>query len=218
MSSESILANLKKIGLKWSQCSSTENQAASKAMVASLVYVLYLKQSEQDLHIVEVPKGANPRLGGGLEIYVRRDYDPYTFALLPYNSAVHSEEASDTSPLELVLAPEEEPVTCPFSLKPKVTPKQFALGAEKAVVLVPFWVLANNVAAGAEPSPGSIPLAYATACFPFPTPGPVAKGVRSAKSVSIKVRMLYATNAVRLAKGNCIYLPHPPPAALPSVE
>ena len=216
-------AKLQMPGLKWSQCSSWDNHAASRGIASFMVYSLYLKQSERDLHILEKPKAPGQgKTTAELEIYVKKDYDPYTFALVPYNSVLHDDGAepsaiAEAAPLELVVTPEkEESTVLPFWIKKKETPRRCVLGAEKAPVLVPFWVLANEAREGAEPRDAK-PLAYKTASVSVPPVAAMAKGLRQGSRENVKVRILYATNEVKLTKGDRVYLREGPPKVLPAV-
>ena len=119
--------------------------------------------------------------------------------------------------MELVITPEKEkPAVITFCIKKKETPKKVVLGAEQAPVLIPFWVLANEVEKGDEPS-GARALAYATSSISMPSLGNISKktGHQKAKD-NVKIRMLYATNKVKLTKGERIYLRESPPQVLPA--
>ena len=89
---------LKLPGLKWSLCSSVDNQIASKCIASFVAYSLYLRQSEKDLHIIQSRKapsqvGTSKSIAPELEVYVRKDYEPGTFALVPHNMVLY--EAGD---------------------------------------------------------------------------------------------------------------------------
>ena len=110
-------------------------------------------------------------------------------------------------------------------LKPKATPKRVILGGEKAPVLVPFWVLATNPAAGAEPRTGGtaavfppVSLAYKVGEVNVPGPTAVVKGTKLNAVAPVTYRTLYATNPTRLTKGDVIVLREHPPTTLDSTE
>ena len=100
-------------------------------MVAHMTYALYLRQSERDLHIVDRSKDPGRcKETSGIEIYVRKDYDPFTFALLPYNKDVleaGTEKGSAPVDLNVTLDGETKSVLS-YSLKRKVTPQAIAIG------------------------------------------------------------------------------------------
>ena len=207
-------------GVKWSPTGSSENKDACKAIVMYMAYGLYVKQSEVDLHITEVAQRS-------LEIRVRRNYEPYTLALLPFGTTISETEgtgASPSVPVRLVTNPKNEAATVmDYRLKARPLPKILKFGGEHAPILVPFWVLANNPAPGAEPraSDGSaaVPLAYQAAEVAVPVQPCLAKGLKAPSSKDgIVLRMLYATNPTRLAKGDVVVLSEAPPSSLDSTE
>ena len=124
------------------------------------------------------------------------------------------------APLEVVIKPElEDAAVLTYWVGKKDTLKQLVHCAEKAAVLVPFWILANVAAhrgaeEGAEPS-GVKQLEYATACVPVLAVALMAKGIRSTGRQDIKVRILYATNSMNLNKGDRIQLREGVPGMLP---
>ena len=157
-------------------------------------------------------------------MYVRKDYDPYTFALVPYSNIIYEDGADcgyGCAPLQLVITPERETSTVlTYWIKNKQTPKQFILGAQQAPVLVPFWVLANAAvlrqkAGGAEPS-NAAQLVYTTGSVLIPSVHSMARGIRKGCQSNITARVLYAANAVKLTKGDRICLSEGPPSEMPA--
>ena len=190
-----------------------------------MAYSLYVKQSELELHITEVGQRSP-------EIRVRRSYEPGTLVLLPFGPSISETETGAeprgarfaSVPVQLVITPKgEEASVLDYRLKARPPPKVLKLGGEHAPVLVPFWVLANTPAAGAEPraSDGSaaVPLAYRTAKVAVPVQPCLAKSVKvPASKENIVYRTLYATNPTRLAKGDVVVLSEHPPSTLESKE
>ena len=207
--------------VKWSPCASSETRDACKAIAMHMAYSLYVKQSELEmLHITEVGQRSP-------EIRVRRSYEPDTLVLLPFGPSISETETTvrfPSVPVQLVITPKgEEASVLDYRLKARPPPKVLKLGGEHAPVLVPFWVLASTLAAGAEPraSDGSaaVPLAYRTAKVAVPVQPCLAKGVKvPASKENIVYRTLYATNPTRLAKGDVVVLSEHPPSTLDSTE
>ena len=143
-----------------------------------IAWSLYVKQSEWDLHITEVGVGV-------LEIRVRRSYEPETLVLLPFGPSIAETESGGKAslPVQLVITPKgETDSVLDYRLKARPPPKVQKFGSENAPVLMPFWVLANAPAEGAEPraSDGSaaVPLAYRTAAITVPVQQYLAKGLK----------------------------------------
>ena len=114
---EAVVPALKRIKVassnneqKLVQCA--DNLVGSKSMASFVVYSSYLKQSERDLHILEKPEApgqAGVVMGNELEMYVRRDYDPYTFALIPYSSVPYEDGekcGNGCAPLQMAITQE----------------------------------------------------------------------------------------------------------------
>ena len=126
--------------------------------------------------------------------------------------------------MQLLIMPKSEAsIVMHYRLKARPPPKVLKFGSENAPVLVPFWVLANALAKGAEPraSDGSaaVPLAYRTAAINVPVLPAMAKGLsKVASKEHIVYRTLYATNPTRLTKGDVVVLSEHPPSALDSTE
>ena len=220
------LKALESPSVKWSPCASSETRDACRAIAMQMAYSLYVRQSElKELHITDLGQCLQ-------EIRVCRSYEPDTLVLLPFGPSISETETGaepsaakfPSVPVQLVLTPKgEEASVLDYRLRARPPPKALKLGGEHAPVLVPFWVLANNPAAGAEPraSDGSaaVPLAYRTAKVAAPMQPCLAKSVKVAASQdSIVYRTLYATNPTRLAKGDVVVLSERPPSTLDPME
>ena len=123
----------------------------------------------------------------------------------------------------MVITPEgEEATKLTWWIKNRETPKKLILGAQHALVLVPFWVLANDAVrrrarGGAEPSDATR-LVYVTASVPVPSVAAMAKGVRSGAKTNLTLRVLCTASEDKLTKGDRICLSEGPPSELPATR
>ena len=127
--------------VKWAQCSTVENTEMLKHVVASTLYQSYVARSSahDDLHVVSVK--------GDFHVFATKEMKPGALVLLPFGAL---ESAHDTKavgvPVVLEIGGEKSGQTTNvlYQIRPKNTPKKQASSQEKAMVLVPFWVLATK--------------------------------------------------------------------------
>ena len=138
-------------------------------------------------------------------------------------------DSAGAVPLEMIIKPDgEKPARVPFWVKPLALPNKAIVNQEKAVVLVPFWLMAKSmqeakqVAAGGGASTEGVAasqgvqnehLIYKTAEFEVPEPSAIGGGGRNVKS-KVAMRILYLTNDMSLGKGARLLVKHHLPAAL----
>ena len=119
-------------------------------------------------------------------------------------------------PLEMVLTPDGEKATCvAFWVKPMALPSKTVVSQQKAVVMVPFWLMAKSnqepkkVAASGGASKEGVAasqgvhnehLIYKIAEFDVQAPSLIGRGGRNVKS-KVAMRIPYLTNETSLGKG-----------------
>ena len=225
---------LKQEAVKWSECSTTASRDMLLHLTASTLYQAYVARSSahEDLHIVNN--------NGVVKLYAQRDMKQGALVLLPFGDVVEPSTASAGSiPISLEIGG-EEPERADFRIRSKTTPKKTASSQEKAVVLVPFWVLATKPASSQAlskalktqaPSASSqdpstsiqedgktsgtdmSQLQYKTTAMQVPPPPAVEK--RSARSkTSIVLKCLCLTNAEPVRKGSWLVVMDKPPVKL----
>ena len=117
----------------------------------------------------------------------------------------------------------DKPVVADFWIKSKATPKKLIVGCEKAVVMVPFWVLASTplrappAEAEALSQEGQtrtcVALDYKTVSIEVPSPS-VASAAGGKPKGKITVGVQCMTNPEPLAAGSRIFVSRRPPDEL----
>ena len=126
--------------IKWSLCSTATNQEMLSILTAATLYQAYVSRSSahEDLHVV-CDKGV-------VMMCATREMKPGALVLLPFGDILDSGLASPGSaPVTLEICGETTS-RVEFRIRSKNTPKRVTGTNEKAVVLVPFWVLATATA------------------------------------------------------------------------
>ena len=132
-------------------------------------------------------------------------------------------------PLEMVLTPDGEKATCvAFWVKPMALPSKTVVSQQKAVVMVPFWLMAKSnqepkkVAASGGASKEGVAasqgvhnehLIYKIAEFDVQAPSLIGRGGRNVKS-KVAMWIPYLTNDMSLDKGARLLVKGNMPAAL----
>ena len=136
-------------GVKWSPCSSAENLGMLLQIAQTTLYQLYVAQSaaHADLVLMQTPSELASRQGP-VSVYTRIAFKQGGLVLLPFNSNLVEAACprpSHAAPLRVtIVRGKDEQVEADFWIKSKATPKKLIVGCEKAVVMVPFWVLAST--------------------------------------------------------------------------
>ena len=215
-------------GVKWSQCSSAENTSMLMQMAHTTLYQLYVGQSaaHADLVLMQTPSELASSQGP-VSVYTRIAFKQGGLVLLPFHSSLVEAACprpSHAAPLRVtIVRGKDEPVVADFWIKSKATPKKLIVGCEKAVVMVPFWVLASTPlrAPPAEAEASSqggqtrpcVALDYKTVSIEVPSPS-VASAAGGKPKGKIIVGVQCMTNPEPLAAGSRIFVSRRPPDEL----
>ncbi len=208
--------------IKWAPCSTEDNAAMLKHVLIATLYQTYVGRSSlhSDLCI-----GFHET--GGWQIRAARDMAPGALMILPWGNVV-DQKAKPPLPVILEIGNGDgTPQVGTFWLEAKVSPKKVTRSAERAVAVVPFWILANaatatkaSVATAAkdhEPAATSqatatsqgkgVALVYKPITLPVPQPQGV--GPKKAKN-AVMVKTVCITNDCVVPKGAALYVSTPP--------
>ena len=143
--------NLDLQACKWSPCSTATNNDMLATLTTATLYQAYVGRSSahEDLHVV-FDKGA-------FTMYARREMKLGALMMLPFGDVIDLDVASvGSAPVVLQICGDAGKETSKeFRLRAKNTPKQLGTN-EKAVVLVPFWVLSKSSAADSLKSSAAV--------------------------------------------------------------
>ena len=207
--------------VKWSQCSTAENTQMLTHVVAATLYQAYVARSSahDDLHVVCIK--------GEFQMFATKEMKPGALVLLPFGAL---ETAHDTkavgAPVVLEIGGEKSGQTTNvlYRIRPKTTPKKQASSQEKAMVLVPFWVLATKpegkavagkAASSKEASSQVVSLLHykTTALNVHAAPSLEKRSIRSKASIVLKTICL--TNNEVVPKGSRLIVSEKLPVQLP---
>ena len=127
-------SNLDLAACKWSPCSTATNNEMLWTMTMATLYQAYVCRSSahEDLHVV-FDKGV-------FTMYARKEMKPGALVMWPFGELIDPGVASaGSAPVVMEIGGD---VKSEFRLRAKNPPKKLGTN-EKAVVLVPFWVLAT---------------------------------------------------------------------------
>ena len=237
--------------IKWSITSNNHNKEMVLHMAKTTLYKVYVAQSSahNEIHIVGQDTGASPDSTASKDkgasqdkvasqvnfaAFARNDFKAGVLTLLPFNTELVDgacKKPPGAVPLVMIITPDgEKPTEMPFWVKPLALPNKAIVNQEKAVVLVPFWLMAKGrqdakkVAAAGGASTEDVAasqgvqnahLIYKTAEIDVPTPSAIWKGGRNIKS-KVAMRILYLTNDKSVGKGDRLLAVDDLPAALES--
>ena len=202
---------LKHCAIKWAQCSTEVNQDMLLHVTASILYQAYVARSSahEDLHIIND--------GGVIKMFAIKEMKAGALVMLPFGDIVDNKRyAPGSVPVTLEIAGEKGGQTARVEYKicSKPTPRRTTSTDKKAVVLVPFWVLATKPVASkklqAASSQAVAKLQYKTTTVNVPAAPQVEK--RSAKgTTNIVMKTTCLTNSEVVAKGAWLVVADGPP-------
>ena len=180
--------NLDLEACKWSQCSTATINEMVATLTAATLFQAFVGRSSahEDLHVV-FDKGV-------FTMYALREMKAGALLMLPFGELIDPGVASPGSvPVAVQLG---DGKGTEFRLRAKSTPKKLGTN-EKAVVLVPFWVLATR-----EPSEATVVgnLVYKTTTMSMPQPPQLGR-LRSKVQHAIDIKTLCITNDEVVGKG-----------------
>ena len=230
-------------GIKWSPTSNNHNAEMVLHLAKVTLYQVYVSQSaaHNEIHVVSQDKAASHDSAASQDkaasqsnvaVFARKDFKAGVLSLLPFNTELVDgacKRPAGAVPLEMVITPDGEKATrVAFWVKPIALPNKSAVNQQKAVVMVPFWIMAKSsqepkkVAEGRGASQEYVAatqgvqnehLIYKIAEFDVQAPSAIARGGRNIKS-KVAMRIPYLTNDMSLAKGARLLVKGNLPAAL----
>ena len=179
--------NLDLEACKWSPCSTATNNEMVGTLTAATLYQAYVGRSSahEDLHVVFDT--------GVFTMYALKEMKAGALLMLPFGDLIDPGVASPGSAPVAVELGDKDKTATEFRLRAKSTPKKLGTN-EKAVVLVPFWVLA------ARPPSSVGNLVYKTTTMSMPQPPQVGKP-RSKAQHAIVIKTVCITNDEVVRKG-----------------
>ena len=215
----SLPTALSQEAVKWSPCSTQENNAMVPHLMMSTLYQAYVARSSahDDLHVVESD--------GAIAVHAKKEMKPHALVLLPFaqlDSGDKSKGVSVPLVIEIAGGHGEETTTATHRLRAKVTPKKITGGQERAVALVPFWALAASPASNAEVAAGEgkgwFKLEYQVVAMAVPSAPALSHDeglwTKAGKTKSAVLRTVCLVNTGVVPKGSRLYVANKPPAAL----
>ena len=184
-------SNLDLEACKWSPCSTATNNEMLATLTAATLYQAYVGRSSahEDLHVVFDT--------GVFTMYARREMKPGALVMLPFGEIIVPGVASaGSAPVVLEIGGD---VGTEFRLRAKNTPKELGTN-EKAVVLVPFWVLATRPASSKSSAAVISNLVYKTTTMNVQQAPQVGKTHGRAKH-AIVIKTVCITNDEVVPKG-----------------
>ena len=223
-------------GIKWSPASNNHNVEMVMHLAKVTLYQVYVSQSaaHNEIHVVSQDTAASHDSAASQDkvasqanvaVFARKDFKVGALSLLPFNTELVEgacKRLAGAVPLEMVITPDGEKATrVAFWVKPMALPNKTAVNQQKAVVMVPFWLMAKSsqepkkVAEGVAASQGvqNEQLIYKTAEVDVQAPSAIGRGGRNIKS-KVAMRVPYLTNDMSLAKGARLLVKGNLPAAL----
>ena len=230
-------------GIKWSPTSNNHNAEMVLHLAKVTLYQVYVSQSaaHNEIHVVSQDTAASQDEAasqdkaasqGKLAVFARKDFKAGVLSLLPFNTELVDgacKRPAGAVPLEMVLTPDGEKATCvAFWVKPMALPSKTVVSQQKAVVMVPFWLMAKSnqepkkVAASGGASKEGVAasqgvhnehLIYKIAEFDVQAPSLIGRGGRNVKS-KVAMWIPYLTNDMSLDKGARLLVKGNMPAAL----
>jgi len=207
-------AALAKPSVKWSECSTAENEEMLQKLTEATLYQAYVGRScaHDDLLIVKEPSVA-------IKVLAQKEMKAGTLLLLPFGAVDDGLGPSrhGAAPIAVSVAAAGGPSTKEFRVRGKATPTKVSDNQEKAVAMVPFWLLAqrplsDEKAAALEPLCAK--LEYKTVSFDVPAPAEADKKGPKEKKTNIIVKVVCLVNGAALAAGSMLYVGAPVPSAL----
>ena len=230
-------------GIKWSPTSNNHNAEMVLHLAKVTLYQVYVSQSaaHNEIHVVSQDTAASHDSAASQDkvasqanvaVFARKDCKAGVLSLLPFNTELVQgacKRPAGAVPLEMVITPDGEKATrVAFWVKPMALPNKTAVNQQKAVVMVPFWLMAKSsqepkkVAEGRGASQEYVAasqgvqnehLIYKIAEFDVQAPSAIGRGGRNMKS-KVAMRIPYLTNDMSLAKGARLVVKGNLPAAL----
>ena len=207
--------------VKWAQCSTAENNDMLTHLTAATLYQAYVARSSahEDLHVLSIK--------GEFQLFATKEMKPGALVLLPFGVLESARDMKAVGvPVVLEIGGEKGGQTTQvlYQIRPKTTPKKTASSQEKAMVLVPFWVLATKpegkaVAGKAASSKAASSqvvslLQYkTTAVNVHAAPALEKRSTRSKANIVLKTICL--TNTEVVPKGSRLMVPEKLPVKLP---
>ena len=194
--------------VKWAQCSTVENTAMLTHVTAATLYQAYVARSSahEDLHVLCIK--------GEVQVFAAKEMKLGTLVLLPFGALESAQDKKAAGvPVVLEIGGEKggQTTNVLYQIRPKSTPKKPASSQEKAMVLVPFWVLATkpegNVDAGKAASSKAASsqvvslLEYKTTAVNVQT-APALKKRTARSKASIILKTICLTNKDVVPKGS----------------
>ena len=203
---------LNRDAIKWAQCSTEANQAMLLHVTASILYQAYVARSSahEDLHIIND--------GGEIKMFAIKEMKAGALVMLPFGEIVDNSTCSAPGSVQVTLEIGGEKggqtARVEYKIRSKATPKKTTGTQTKAVVLVPFWVLATKPVVSkvlkAASSQAVAKLQYKTTTVNVPTAPQVEK--RTAKgTTNIVMKTTCLTNSEVVAKGAWLVVAEGPP-------
>jgi hypothetical protein len=211
-SQESTLGPLDSESIKWSPCSTFDNNDMLLSLTKATLYQAYVCRScaHEDLHL--------NMEDGELHVYAKRLMKPKSLLLLPFGSIDGSASKGPSVPLRVEVTSDENqgPVTVEWRLRAKPLPKKITGTSEKAVALNPFWLLSmkptEKTTLQSNPSQVTSELTYEPIAFAAMPPTMVSD-VKSNKNKSHMVlKMTALVNTETVPKGALLYVTSKPPS------
>ena len=224
-------------GIKWSPTSNNHNAEMVLHLAKVTLYQVYVSQSaaHHEIHVMSQDTGASRDSAASqanLAVFARKDFKAGVLSLLPFNTELVDgacKRPAGAVPLEMVITPDGETVTrVAFWVKPMALPNKTTVSQQKAVVMVPFWLMAKSsqepkkVAGGGGAIPEGVAasqgvqndhLTYKIAEFDVQAPSALGRGGRNVKS-KVAMRIPYLTNDMSLSKGARLLVKGNVPATL----
>ena len=180
--------NLDLEACKWSPCSTAANNEMVATLTAATLYQAYVSRSSahEDLHVV-FDKGV-------FAMYALKEMKAGALLMLPFGDLIEPGVACPGSAPVVVEFGDGKGTE--FRLRAKNTPKKLGTN-ERAVVLVPFWVLATR-----QPSSATVVgnLVYKTTTMSMPRPPQVGRP-RSKAQHAVVIKTVRITSDEVLRKG-----------------
>ena len=176
---------------KWSPCSTAANNEMLLTLTTATLYQAYVGRSaaHEDLHVV-FDKGV-------FAMYARREMKPGALVMLPFGDILDPAVAPAGSvPIAIVIGGN---AVSEMRLRAKNTPKKLGTN-EKAVVLVPFWVLATRPASSTKSAAVVPNLVYKTTTMQV-NQAPKVEKTQGKEKHAIVIKTICITNDEVVPKG-----------------
>ena len=207
--------------IKWSQCSTVDNNEMLLHVTAATLYQAYVARSSahEDLHVLSIK--------GEVQLFATKEMKPGVLVLLPFGLLECAENMKSAGvPVVLEIGGEKsgQATNVQYQIRPQNTQKKVASSQEKAVVLVPFWVLATKPevkAAAGKSASSKAAVSQVTSLLEYKTTAlnvhaAPALEKRSARSkASIVFKTICLTNKEVVPKGSRLLVCEKLPLKLP---